>query len=274
MILESAIALAPTLTQMYDQEVSVYVSDTQQFRVAINHPKLNLGVREGDLLQDFKKSITNQALEQGKRLEVHVEKHNSLFGIAYAAISQPLMEEDKIVGVLSIALSMERYNQLIIAGEEILAASQQMSASAESLSSTSEELAATAEEMNESTGQVTEELSHVDQITNEIKKISAQSNILGINASIEAARAGEYGRGFSVVANEVRKLADHTKIANKTIEEDVNNIQASVERMILSVSDLAKMSETQAQGVMEMMKALEQITHLAEQLVEMGKRNS
>lgn len=54
-------------------------------------------------------------------------------------------EGDKIVGVLSIALSAERHNQLITAGEEILAAVQEMSASAESLSSASEQLAATAQ---------------------------------------------------------------------------------------------------------------------------------
>jgi ABC-type transporter Mla subunit MlaD len=271
-MLESAIALTPILMKMYHEDVSVYVTDTQQFLKASNHPNLNLGIREGDRLEDYRNSITWRALQSGQRIEAHVDKQNSSFGIPYVAISQPLNDGEKIVGVLSVAFSADHMNQLLATGEEILAAVQQMTASAESLSSTSEQLAATAQELDQSTAQVTEDLNHVDEITEEIKKVSAQSNILGINASIEAARAGEHGRGFAVVADEVRKLAENTKIANKTIEEDVNNVQDSVERMIQSVKELAKMSETQAQGVMEMTKALEQISELAQKLVDMGKR--
>ncbi|MHB8127043.1 MAG: methyl-accepting chemotaxis protein [Desulfitobacteriaceae bacterium] len=92
------------------------------------------------------------------------------------------------------------------------------------------ELAATAKNME--TASVIKELNSVSDITSTIKKISQQSNILGINASIESARAGEQGRGFAVVAEEVRKLADTTKGSAAGIEEDIARVQDSIAVLI------------------------------------------
>ncbi len=74
-----------------------------------------------------------------------------------------------------------------------------------------------------------------DQI-NEIQNISAQTNLLSFNASIEAARAGNAGKGFRVIANEVKKLSSDT---NKTSEE----IKGNVENLVTSISNLEKTTQ-------------------------------
>lgn len=67
-------------------------------------------------------------------------------------------------------------------------------------------------------------IARIESFVGEIIKIAEQTNILAINASIESSRAGEYGKGFSVVAQEIRTLAEHSKKSSNSVTETVNNV--------------------------------------------------
>ncbi len=81
-----------------------------------------------------------------------------------------------------------------------------------------------------------QKVKEIDTLTEEILAISSQTNLLALNASIEASRAGEAGRGFSVVADEIRELADHSKNA-------VDQIRKVTEDVVQSVAFLSKSAE-------------------------------
>ena len=90
------------------------------------------------------------------------------------------------------------------------------------------------------TSQLNEQASQIGSITNLVTEVASQTNLLALNAAVEAARAGEQGKGFSVVAVEIRKLADQTKTSAGKINTLVNGILQTISDTVKATEDGTK----------------------------------
>jgi len=100
---------------------------------------------------------------------------------------------------------------------------------------------------------INEKAENITRVVDTITKVADQTNLLSLNAAIEAEKAGEYGRGFNVVAREIRRLADQTAVATLDIEQMVQEMQSAV-----------------STGVMEMDKFIADVKRSAEDVAEIG----
>lgn len=106
-----------------------------------------------------------------------------------------------------------------------------------------------------------------------IENIAKQSNLLGLNAAIESSRAGEYGKGFSVVAGEMRKLALNSAESSKKISDALTQMSDSMKVIIETINELGHISTNQAAGLEELSATVEEISSNSEVLVEHIKAN-
>ncbi|MDG5813708.1 methyl-accepting chemotaxis protein [Chitinispirillales bacterium ANBcel5] len=118
---------------------------------------------------------------------------------------------------------------------------------------------------------LSEQSQMVGQITDTVNDLADATNVLSVNASIEAARAGEHGRGFSVVAEEIRNLAERSKQATLRIREILSDIQKATNATVLTTEQASKKVE---QGVMQSKQAGETIEVLSSNITEAAQAST
>ncbi|WP_110114634.1 globin-coupled sensor protein [Bacillus sp. CGMCC 1.16541] len=146
--------------------------------------------------------------------------------------------------------------------------------------------------MNEAVEKLSKASSQITSVIKIVQDIADQTNLLALNSAIEAARAGEHGRGFAVVSEEVRKLAEQTKKSVGEIQELVNNSNQYTEyvlKALNSVNDTVVMGDHTSKRTSEAfsnisvsihtsaekgLKVKEQMNHLVETIKEIGESTS
>lgn len=264
MNLEQALVLAPFIKDFYDEDVTVVVTGPEKVIFALHNKNLNLGVQKGDITSE--KTVSYRCMQEKKRLVMRMPLEKSPFGVSYIAIANPLMKNEVLEGAMTIVISDQRYDDLKKAGSDLSKLVMGSYTTAEELSATSEELAATSKNMEISTSVAKTGLEKINRISQDIRMISAQTSILGLNASIEAARAGNNGRGFAVVADEVRKLSEGAKLSALAISSDIAEVNDTVSSLIEYIKQLAMVSENQAMDIVNLTKTLSEISRMAEEL--------
>ena len=271
--LESFLETADVYRKMieYYEPCTLVISDTERFLYV--HDALGLNMHIGESLTPG--SGTHTALIQNKTIVRTIDANSSVYAkLGYMAVCIPIHNEAKqAVGVISWGISTNRL-QLASMSEELTSVSQELYASSEEFSGHAASLLTANQTLTGLTMKLANQMELIEKISSVISSVSSQSKLLGLNASIEAAHAGEHGRGFAIVANEIRKLAEESKASVTEINRQVEEVKKQMEIMMKQAENLGLISEEQALGAKQMASGIEKVNILAVSLSELAKDSS
>jgi methyl-accepting chemotaxis protein WspA len=135
------------------------------------------------------------------------------------------------------------------------------------MDATMQHMVAATDSINAKLAALSDKASNINGVLTTITKVADQTNILSLNAAIEAEKAGEAGRGFSVVATEIRRLADQTSVSTWDIEQMLKEMQSAVSA---SVMGMDKFSEEIRRSVGEVRQVGEQLSGVMAQVQKLA----
>lgn len=188
----------------------------------------------------------------------------------YRAVSQRFLFDSAIIleqYIGDIFKSNELYKRnMHEASQSLLESVNQVSSIASDFAKSATALVVTQETVVQSVNELTIDSRNIDELSEFVIDVAAQTNVLGLNAAIEAARAGDSGRGFSVVANEVRKLAERAKGSSENIKQVVTNVRARISTINQQVESTMAISEQQAASAQELAALISALEKAANKL--------
>lgn len=266
-ILKLMAQAAPIIQEMVPIDNTIGVSDRKKFLCYIPGQEVNMGIKPGDLVP--KGSGLHNAINTGKTATVIVPKE--AYGITFKSTGMPLKDSrGNIVGAVAFGLSLKNQEALMEVSQTVASSIEQTSATVEELASSAQQLASNQGILETLGKEVLEQVTRTDVILGFIHEVADTSNLLGLNAAIEAARAGDHGKGFSVVAEEIRKLSIKSAQAIKEIREILATINEKVLHMSEKVVEAAALSEQQAAATQEISATMEELASSAGNLEQVA----
>ncbi|OAS17546.1 methyl-accepting chemotaxis protein [Paenibacillus oryzisoli] len=221
-----------------------------EFASSSAYEKLWKDLREGKAFQDKIIRVANG----GERLTLE-------------ATYIPIYSEGHVDAIIKVATDVTSRETLLQQSTAYLNAMvEKITANTDEVLEASKVIVTHMSEMSRESSTVEKQVRSIQSVTTIVKEIASQSHLLGLNAALEAARAGELGRGFEVVANEIRKMAGSSKQSAEDISDQLTNISHSVSSMIQSIEDITKHISINSNAIEQLKKDYDHIASTTEHL--------
>ncbi|MDP4142972.1 MAG: methyl-accepting chemotaxis protein [Bacillota bacterium] len=262
---------APILANMFPEGVFLYVTDLNKCIARQGSKKFD--IEDFTLGYELEESDIAWKTIRNKQVNTTEIEAGSWGEMPIMVLCCPLLDEDnadEIVGTMGIVLPKGAAAQLRSVSTNLDSGLNGVSAAVEQLAVAASEIHNNEKELNANIREIHKLSESINELSQLIKEIADQTKMLGLNASIEAARAGEIGRGFNVVAAEIRKLSEESKNTVPKIRELTNHITEKVDKAIKMSTINLEASQEQSAATQEITASIEEMTVMSEELSQLS----
>ncbi len=206
----------------------------------------------------------DKAIKTGEKVHNYLPKE--VTGIAIEGNLVPIKENGQVLGCIIFTYSAEEKDKIKEIAEHFKESVNDIDNSIHNIINGTEKIANMLKDMNEMTSDVKYAVNGAADVVNNIGKNASNSNILALNASIEAARSGDAGKGFSVVATEMRKLATDSGESAREIKGTLDNVENHLEKIFDSIKNADNVADSYTESIQSIKSILERTISLAEKL--------
>lgn len=268
-LMEALIAITPWIADMLHSDLGFAVTDREKFIIQKDGKTVKLNIIPGDPVNP--KSAMAEAMRTNASAAKNMDA--SLYGIPVRIYGYPIVDEHrKVIGSVGIAKNIETWTGLNKSAEELLESSNDVGFIINQFLEIASQLNKDSEILQNKADFINHKFKKTNQILDSIKAISSQTRLIGLNAAIEAARIGEVGRGFGVVANEIRKLSGNSNDASKEIETTLNELQIDLQQITEEVNSINSTVIEQLEKAKEINSRIAKFEEISKLLLELANR--
>lgn len=252
------------ISQLYDREVILSVMDRDKIVRGFSLPQgIPPQLEIGSVFED-PSGIFDEVIAKG------VTRHNYLpkevMGFPIEGNLVPVKDNGQVVGCVICSYSVEGKEKVKDIAVRFQNSIQEIDGSIQDVVNGIETLFSMLTNMNKMTSDVEQDVHEAADVVNKISSNASHSNILALNASIEAARSGEAGRGFSVVATQMGKLAKDSGSSATDIKTTLSAIAGHLETIMHSIQEANDVAKSYMDNISSIKAVLEQTISIANEL--------
>jgi hypothetical protein len=263
-LVKSFYNLVPYFKYYFEDELVFTISNTERFLLVQDSENLKMASKTGDSIPSG--CAADLCLKQKKPVSAVIPEH--VFGVPLKTMAVPVFENNEIQGTIVIGTSLAKKEKMSNLSSSISNSLSEISTNLFDMVSGVQKISETNSAIQNFIEETNNNAKKTDEVLGFIQGIAKQTNLLGLNAAIESSKAGEFGKGFSIVANEIRKLSQSTKESTNQINSTLSAIQSSINEIYSRFNNSNLLLENQSSELEEITAAIEELNSNAVLLKE------
>lgn len=253
------------------QDISIAISDTEKYVYVLDSETIKFPFKVGTRIDDIGYRDSIETINKTKKPVINYVTREMSGNYPMKCILSPVFDKNEIVGYFSVTINMDKNDKIERASEKLKELLGQANLSIHGISDEAKQLNSMVSSIEDNTMEAEENVKLGNDAIALITGIAKQSNLLGLNAAIEASKAGENGKGFSVVASEMRTLAVQSKETAEQVVSFLKKIEKSVNNVLNDIRQVKDISETQYKDTTGVCENIDNISSMYTELVKYSK---